>query len=50
MALSNGDILRGDRYQIRKLLARGGFGFIYLAFDWLTRPSLFNEPMPSALM
>jgi serine/threonine protein kinase len=50
MALSSGDILRGDRYQIRKLLARGGFGFIYLAFDWLTRRQVVLKELIPALV
>jgi serine/threonine-protein kinase len=33
MALSVGTVLRQGRYRIVKLLAYGGFGFTYLAFD-----------------
>jgi serine/threonine protein kinase len=36
MALSEGTVLRQGRYRITKLLAYGGFGFTYLAFDRLS--------------
>jgi len=48
MALLAGTILRGDRYQVRKLLARGGFGFIYLVHDHSTdRDIVLKELMPA---
>ena len=48
MALLEGTILRGDRYQVRKLLARGGFGFIYLVHDRsMDRDIVLKELMPA---
>ena len=48
MALLEGTALRGDRYRVHKLLARGGFGFIYLVHDHSTgHDVVLKELMPS---
>jgi serine/threonine-protein kinase len=48
MALPKGTKLKRDRYQIQKLLARGGFGFLYLAVDQLTgRQIVLKELIPT---
>ncbi len=47
MSLPKGTLLRLKRYQITKLLTRGGFGFIYLAHDRLTgRQVAIKELIP----
>jgi serine/threonine protein kinase len=47
MALPNGTLLKKGRYQVQKLLARGGFGFIYLTLDRLTgRQVVLKELIP----
>jgi serine/threonine protein kinase len=47
MALSEGTVLRQGRYRIVKLLAYGGFGFTYLAFDRLAeRQVVLKELIP----
>jgi serine/threonine protein kinase len=48
MALSEGTVLRQGRYRIIKLLAYGGFGFTYLAFDRLSeRQVVLKELIPA---
>lgn len=48
MALTKGTSLRRGRYQVQRLLARGGFGFIYLALDTLTgRQVVLKELLPA---
>ncbi|MBN1580439.1 MAG: serine/threonine protein kinase [Anaerolineae bacterium] len=48
MALPKGTKLKRDRYQIQRLLARGGFGFLYLALDQLTgRQIVLKELIPA---
>ncbi len=47
MALIKGALLRQARYQIQRLLARGGFGFIYLATDLRSgRQVVLKELLP----
>lgn len=47
MALSEGTVLKQGRYRIIKLLAYGGFGFTYLAFDRLSeRQVVLKELIP----
>ena len=47
MALLKGTLLHDGRYQIQKLLARGGFGFIYLTLDrWNGRQVVLKELIP----
>ena len=48
MALPEGALLRKGRYRIQKLLAYGGFGFTYLAYDQLTeRQVVLKELIPA---
>ncbi|MBN1937742.1 MAG: serine/threonine protein kinase [Anaerolineae bacterium] len=50
MALPKGTRLYKNRYQISRLLARGGFGFIYLAYDALTsRQVVLKELIPALI-
>lgn len=47
MALPNGTLLREGRYQVQRLLARGGFGFVYLTRDTVTdRQVVLKELIP----
>jgi serine/threonine-protein kinase len=47
MALLKGTLLQEGRYQIQRLLARGGFGFIYLTLDRLRgRQVVLKELIP----
>lgn len=47
MALPKGTRLYRGRYQIQRLLARGGFGFLYLALDRVTgRQVVLKELIP----
>jgi len=50
MALVKGVRLCRGRYQISRLLARGGFGFIYLAHDTLTDQQVILKEMIPALV
>jgi len=48
MALPKGTLLKQSRYQIQRMLARGGYGFIYLASDQLTgRQVVLKELIPA---
>jgi serine/threonine-protein kinase len=48
MALSEGTTLKDGRYQIKKLLAYGGYGFTYLAQDLLAdRQVVLKELIPA---
>ena len=48
MALPEGASLRKDRYRIQKLLAYGGFGFTYLAYDRMAeRQVVIKELIPA---
>jgi serine/threonine protein kinase len=48
MALSEGTTLQAGRYQIKKLLAYGGYGFTYLAYDRLgDRQVVLKELIPA---
>jgi serine/threonine protein kinase len=48
MALPPGTLLKGNRYQIQELLARGGFGFVYLTYDRLVgRRVVLKELIPA---
>ncbi len=50
MALTKGSTLWKNRYQVQKLLARGGFGFIYLALDQLNgRQVVIKELIPALI-
>lgn len=50
MALSKGTQLHKNRYSISRLLARGGFGFIYLAQDTRTaRQVVLKELIPELI-
>jgi serine/threonine protein kinase len=50
MALPEGTLLHKERYQIRKLLAQGGFGFVYLAFDNLAQRKVVLKELNPALL
>lgn len=50
MALPRGATLHRDRYQVQKLLARGGFGFIYLALDKLSGQQIVLKELIPALI
>jgi serine/threonine protein kinase len=50
MALQTGSVIHGGRYKIEKLLARGGFGFVYLAHDQLTRRQVVLKELNPALI
>jgi serine/threonine protein kinase len=50
MALPNGTLLKKGRYQVQKLLARGGFGFIYLTLDRLTEKSVVLKELIPVLV
>jgi serine/threonine protein kinase len=50
VALPKGTALRKGRYRIQRLLARGGFGFIYLALDRLSgRQVVLKELIPTLM-
>lgn len=50
MAIRDGSLIRNGRYRIEKLLARGGFGYVYLAFDNLTRERVVLKELNPALI
>ena len=50
MAIQDGSLIRNGRYRIEKLLARGGFGFVYLALDNLARKRVVLKELNPALI
>jgi serine/threonine protein kinase len=50
MALPAGTLLKNERYQIQQLLARGGFGFIYLTYDSLAQRDVVLKELIPALV
>jgi serine/threonine protein kinase len=49
MALSVGTTLQAERYQIKKLLSYGGYGFTYLAHDQLAKRQVVLKELIPAL-
>jgi len=50
MALRTGVTLKEGRYQIQQLLGQGGFGFVYLAFDWLAEKQVVLKELHPLLV
>src|SRR5512144_659936 len=49
MPLQPGDSLLNSKYQVERLLGRGGFGFVYLAHDTLLREDVAIKELIPAL-
>jgi len=50
MALSVRAVVKGNRYRVQELLARGGFGFVYLTFDCLSKRQVVLKELIPALV